>query len=230
MGGLARRLTPEVMDQPGLSPARHAAALRALARINFFSRIDALYWPDLAERARTGPVRVLDVATGGGDVLLRLWRRARRAGLDLRLEGCDLSPVAVAHAEAAAARAGADVRFFIHDALDGPPLPEVDVVVCSLFLHHLDETRAVALLRRLAAAGRLVLVSDLERCWAGLALAHVAVRLLTLSPIVHTDGPRSVENAFTLDEARALAEAAGLEGSTLQRSWPFRYLLRWSRP
>jgi 2-polyprenyl-3-methyl-5-hydroxy-6-metoxy-1,4-benzoquinol methylase len=159
-----------------------------------------------------------------------LWRRARRAGLDLRFEGCDKSAVAIDHARAAAARAGAAVRFFLQDVLNGPPLQAYDAVTCSLFLHHLDEEQAVVLFRRLASAAELVLVNDLRRCWAGLALAHLASRLLTLSPVVHTDGPRSVENAFTPDEALALAERAGLSGAVLTTHWPFRFLLRWSRP
>jgi SAM-dependent methyltransferase len=232
MGGLARRLRPEVMDQPGLNPFRHVAALRGLARINFWSRSDALLWPHLADlaRRRGGALRVLDVASGGGDVTVRLWRRAQRAGLSFRLEGCDLSAVAVTYARENAARAGADVRFFVHDALDGPPPTGYDAAICSLFLHHLDEAQAVQLLRRLATtADRLVLVNDLRRCWAGLALAHLASRLLTLSSIVHTDGPRSVENAYTVEEARFLAAAAGLEGAQLTRHWPYRYLLRWER-
>ena len=69
-----------------------------------------------------------------------------------------------------------------------------DVVTCSLFLHHLDDEQAVAFLRWAAAtAAHQVLVNDLERSGLGLALAHVAVRLLTTSDVVHTDGPRSVE-------------------------------------
>jgi 2-polyprenyl-3-methyl-5-hydroxy-6-metoxy-1,4-benzoquinol methylase len=227
-----RKLTPEVMDQPGLSRSRHRAALRGLARINFWSRSDAILWPALAELARRtgGPVRVLDLATGGGDVPLRLWRRARRMGIDLRLEGCDLSPIAIDHARAAAARAGADVRFFLHDALTGPLLGGYDAVVSSLFLHHLDEEQALAFLQRMGAmARRLVLVNDLRRCLAGLALAHLATRLLTLSSVVHVDGPRSVENAFTPGEALALAERAGLRGARLTYHWPFRFLLRWDK-
>jgi hypothetical protein len=53
------------------------------------------------------------------------------------------------------------VRFFVLDAL-GDALPTgYDVVSCSLFLHHLDGSDAVDLLRRMgAAAGRLVLVDD----------------------------------------------------------------------
>jgi SAM-dependent methyltransferase len=220
------------MDHPGLEPNRHSAALRGLTRINALSGASRLLWRPLADLARTTPcpLRVLDLATGGGDVPLRLWRRARRAGLDVRLEGCDISPVAVEHARAAAARAGAPVRFFVHDALAGLPAEGYDAVTCSLFLHHLDEDRAVTLLRNLAAAGRLVLVHDLQRGLIGWLLAWVVTRLVSRSDVVHTDGPISVEGAFTADEVRVLAERAGLAGAVVTRHWPCRFRLLWRQP
>ena len=227
-----RQRLPEIMDQPDLRPARHVGALRGLARVNFWSGSAGILWPPLAELARRlgRPIRVLDVGSGGGDVPLRLWRRARRAGLDLRIDGCDLSPVAVEHARARAAADGADVQFFLGDVLRGPALTGYDAVMCSLFLHHLGEEEAVGFLRWAAAtAAHQVLVNDLERSGLGLALAHVAVRLLTTSDVVHVDGPRSVESAFTMDEARGLAERAGLRGAVVRWRWPFRYLLTWSR-
>jgi hypothetical protein len=123
------------------------------------------------------------------------------------------------------------VRFFIHDAVNGPLPTGYDALTCSLFLHHLDEGEAVDLLRRMAAAaGRLVLVNDLARGAAGWLLAQAAARLLTRSDVVHTDGPRSVAAAFTPAEARTLAERAGLSGATVRRRWPFRWLLTWERP
>ena len=235
MGSLRQRhRQPEIMDQPDLSADRHVQALHALARVNFLSHTAGVFWPNLAELARSvapRPPRILDLATGGGDVLIRLWRRAQRAGLDMRLEGCDISPVALEHARASAARAGASIRFFEYDAVSGPPLTGYDAVICSLFLHHLDEEPAIALLRRMAEmTSRLVLVNDLERGWTGLLMAHVVTRLLTTSNVVHVDGPRSVEGAFTRAEALALAELAGLSGARVRRRWPFRWLLSWSRP
>jgi SAM-dependent methyltransferase len=231
---LTRRRRPEIMDQPDLHPDRHVPALRGLARINFLSGSAGILWPAVAELARAVAPRVpriLDVATGGGDVPIRLWRRARRAGLDLYLEGCDISPVALEHARTAAARAGAPLRFFEYDALSGTPLAKYDAVMCSLFLHHLDEEPAITFLRRMAeTAVRLVLVNDLERSATGLLLAHVVGRLLTTSEVVHVDGPRSVEAAFTRAEARALAERAGLHGARVSWRWPFRWLLSWRRP
>jgi SAM-dependent methyltransferase len=230
---LARRLQPEVMDQPGLPPDRHRHALRGLGRINFWSGSAGILWPPLAALARASarPVRVLDLASGGGDVPIRLGHRARRAGLSLVLEGCDVSPLAVEHATQQAQRRGAAVRFFVADALAGDLPAGYDAVMCSLFLHHLTQEQAVTILRRMgAAAGRLVLVNDLVRGRAGLLLAKVGTRLLSRSPVVHVDGPRSVEAAFTVEEARALAERAGLGGATVRRRWPCRFLLTWVRP
>ena len=228
-----RQRRPEVMDQPGLPPARHAQALDGLARINFWSGSAGILWPPLRDLAvrQGGRLRLLDLATGAGDVPIRLWRRAARAGLTWEVHGCDVSPVAVAYARERARAAAAGVQFFVHDALSGPPPDGFDAVVCSLFLHHLDEDQAVNFLGRMAAtAGRLVLVSDLERSRAGLALARLGTRLLSASPVVHVDGPRSVEGAFTPDEVRSLAGRAGLRGATVVRRWPCRYLLAWARP
>jgi predicted nicotinamide N-methyase len=223
---------PELMDQPDLSPGRHAAALRGLARLNLFGSARVL-WPPLAAlaRRRTGhTVRVLDLATGGGDVPLRLWRRARRSGVALHVDGCDRSPFAVEHATAAAATAGADVRFFVHDALSGMPADDYDAVIASLFLHHLNDREAVALLRSMASAARLVLVNDLERNALNFAMVYAASRLVTRSPMVHVDALRSVSAGFTIDEARSLARDAGLADARVERRWPCRFLLQRERP
>jgi hypothetical protein len=151
--------------------------------------------------------------------------------LSLGLAGCDVSPVALDHARQQAINEGADIHFFPYDALREPLPAGYDAVVSSLFLHHLTEPQAVELLRQMAAAaGRLVLVNDLMRSRAGYLLAWVGTRLLSRSPVVHFDGPRSVEGAFTVAEARALAEQAGLAGAVVGRRWPCRYLLSWRRP
>jgi SAM-dependent methyltransferase len=221
------------MDQPGLDGREHADALRGLGRINAVCRSSAIIWPEIARLAResgAAPVRALDVATGGGDIPIRLARLASRSGLNVQLEGCDISPRAVEFARDQAASRGVDVRFFVWDALGGP-LPEgYDAVTCSLFLHHLEEENAVAVLRNMAAAARrLVLVNDLARSRLGFTLAWLGCRILSRSRVVHFDGPVSVAAAFTSEEVAALAVRANLEGATVTRRWPQRFLLSWSR-
>lgn len=229
-----RVMIPELMDDPAIDAARHDAALRDLTRINHWSRSADILWPALKEACHAaGSLSVLDVAAGAGDVVIELARRAESENLGITFDACDISPHALRHAERACAesRLRRPIHFFPHDVL-GTPLPGTyDAVICSLFLHHVPGERVPYFLNNLAtAARRLVLVNDLERSRLGLALAWLGTRVLSRSPIVHTDGPRSVRAAFTLDEASQAAEAAGMRGARGERHWPCRFLLRWDRP
>lgn len=232
-----RHLQPEIMDEPGLDAAKHHQALDDLARVNWISNSAQILWPpirDLCHERRqagdTRPLRVLDIATGGGDVPAHLWLRARRKGVPLEVAGCDFSPLAVEHARQTAARLKADVSVFALNVLEQPIPTGYDVVCCSLFLHHLNDEQAITVLEKMrGAAGSLVLVNDLARNWGGYWAAYIGTRLLSRSPIVHFDGPVSVEGAYTQSEALALARKAGLNGVTISRRFPFRYLMSWRR-
>ena len=153
-----RRL--ELMDQPGLALEEHARALRGLERINRVSRVAAVFWGEirrLAEAHRGPALKVLDIASGGGDVPIALACRAMRSGLAVQVEGCDLSPQATRIAALQAAARGMNLRFFTLNALADEIPSGFDVVTSSLFLHHLAEDEVVGLLRRMAsAAGSMV--------------------------------------------------------------------------
>lgn len=231
MPTLSRRdLRPELMDDPALDPEEHRQALRALARIHRASGTVGLLWRELEPLVRQAQGRgraleVLDVACGGGDLLLALERRARSAGLELRPAGVDLSSVALGHARAQARAQGSGARFERLDVLRDE-LPGGDVLLATYFLHHLEDDAARDLLARLArAARRAWIVLDLARGRAGHALAWVGTRLLTRSPIVRADGPRSVRNAFTAAEALVLARRAGLADARVRAIWPHRWIL-----
>jgi 2-polyprenyl-3-methyl-5-hydroxy-6-metoxy-1,4-benzoquinol methylase len=222
------------MDRPDLDNARHFHALRSLQRINSWSGSARILWPPIQQLAKqTGyrSLKVLDIASGAGDIPIRLFRKAARLGLSLEIEGGDISPRAVAFARENAARAKAAVRFFQIDALTQDIRGAYDVITSSLFLHHLEEAQAAKLLANLAGAARhMILVSDLVRCSMGFFAAYLGTRILSTSDVVRTDGPWSVEAAYTVDEVAALAKRAGLAGATVVKRWPCRLLLTWRRP
>jgi SAM-dependent methyltransferase len=221
----------ELMDDPGLDPEEHRNALDGLSTINRWSDSVKIVWQPIHRLARAaGPITVLDLATGGGDVPLGLWAKARRRGLPMQIDGCDSSPVAVAHARNAAHREQADVRFFHADVMRDPMPEGYDVILTSLFVHHLDPEYVVVLLRSMARAARkMIVVNDLIRCPAALGLAYLGTRLMSRSEVVHIDGPRSVRAAFTMPEIGKLAKRAGLTGFSVGARFPYRYLLTWSR-
>jgi SAM-dependent methyltransferase len=228
-----RRLAPEVMDDPDLDPERFTGALRGLERINRWSGSTRIVWSaihGLLREPGAGTMRVLDIATGAGDVPIGLMRRARRAGLSLQVDGCDLSPRAVTHARERAAEAGVAAQFFQLDAVRAALPTGYDALVCSLFLHHLTNETARALLARMAGASRrLVAVNDLVRNRSGLLLARLGSFVLSACDVVRGDAERSVRAAFTVAEVRTLAKEAGLHGAVVERRWPRRYLLVWRR-
>jgi SAM-dependent methyltransferase len=224
------------MDQPGLDKNAHGQALCCLARVNWLSSTSRTIWREIRKLALetrlSRPLRILDVACGGGDVAQRLAVKARRDGIPVQVDGCDISPGAIALAREAAPRwETADVGFFEHDAL-GDSLPDgYDVITSSLFLHHLDDAGAEHLLRSMArAAGRLVVLNDLRRSRTGYALAWFGVRILTRSRIIQVDGPLSVAAAFTTEEAGAIATRAGMTGASVTGYFPERFLLVWRKP
>jgi 2-polyprenyl-3-methyl-5-hydroxy-6-metoxy-1,4-benzoquinol methylase len=222
-----RQLQAEIMDQPGLGVAEHHRALAGLRRLNIASRVAHQYWRAIRaySRGTTDCLRMLDVASGGGDVAYSLWRMARRRGIRMQVVGLDSSPAACRFASDRCHDAGRDITFEQADVV-GADLPTgFDVVTCSLFLHHLTNNQAVGLLKSMASAARLLLASDLRRSLAGYALAHLACRALSRSKVVRFDGPQSVANAFTISEIRHLCLVAGLQKARVRAAWPCRLMI-----
>jgi 2-polyprenyl-3-methyl-5-hydroxy-6-metoxy-1,4-benzoquinol methylase len=212
----ARRMTPEWMDDPNLDPAEHQRALVGLGRLNTLGRTVAQIRPHLIG-ART----VVDVACGRGDLLRALIASPsdRRIGL-----GIDISPTAISIARSFGHNR---VRYRVQDAIDPRrPLPCADVLLCSLFLHHLTDEQVIILLRRMAqAARRRVVVSDLERSVPNWLMIWSAARIVTRSRVVHHDSARSVEAGWKPAELHQLARFAGLRRVSVQRAFPGRLIL-----
>jgi SAM-dependent methyltransferase len=213
------------MDQPAVPEAELATDLRNLAWINRLLggiAVIRAHWPRGGECSvvsgeqerppspltpHHSPLTVLDVATGGGDMPRWL---ARREKTPLLLIAADLHPQMLDLARRWSA--GLPIRFL---RLDARRLPfrdrSVDVVLCSLMLHHLTEADAVGALRELArVARRRLIVNDLRRSRVAYALIWLITRF-SRNPLTRYDSPVSVERAFTPGELTTLAREAGLD-------------------
>ena len=227
---MKQKRIPEVMDSPDIAPESHHRALAGLERINFWSNSAGIVWSQLEPLLdATRTVRVLDVATGGGDVPVALWKLSREAGVNLDISGCDKSPVAIEYAKARAEAHGAAIRWFTWNLFTDPVPQGYDVIVSSLFMHHLDSEQAVEFLKKLAAgAATRLIVNDLRRSTAGWMLA-LGTACVLRSRVVLIDGPRSVRAAYTMPEAAELAARAGLKDVKIEPRFPLRFVMTWSR-
>jgi hypothetical protein len=119
---------------------------------------------------------------------------------------------------------------------DGFRLPvgdqRVDVVMCSLFLHHFPNEEVTVLLRNMQrVARRAVVVVDLERNIMARAFLPATRWLFRWHPVTVHDGPVSVQAGFLPNELLALAESAGLHNAAVRRHVPwFRLSLVWEKP
>lgn len=221
---------PEIMDRPDLDPVEHRRALDGLARLNVAAMSSRAFLGPLLDWSRrlNRPLRVLDVASGAGDSLIALKRAAIRRGLALDAFGCDRSRTAAEHATERARRAGVEIRFQVADVLLDRDAPvEADIVLNSLFVHHLSEQETVGFLRRMTGwAKHGVIIVDLLRTRLDYALAFASSRLLTRSHVVHFDALASVRAAYSLEEVGELTRRAEITNARIERIWPERF--RWS--
>lgn len=228
----SRDRQPELMDDPGIASGEHDRALKGLARLNRASRIEHTVYRAIEPFLSDEPLSVLDVAAGSGDLISALARRTAAAGYGVEFTGCDISETACEHMRSNFQRLGepasgrlAAIRC---DALRDPLPRGHDIVMCHLFLHHLDDSDIVRLLRSMReSARRGVIISDLRRTRRGYALALLASRLLTRSRVVHTDALLSVRGALTGAELADLSSRAGYAGVCIRNTWPQRMLLTW---
>tara|TARA_Y100001933_G_scaffold194782_2_gene194960 strand:- start:1020 stop:1721 length:702 start_codon:yes stop_codon:yes gene_type:complete len=217
---------PELMDDPGLDPEIHRQALAGLARLNRASRVIQSVERALLKRFGDRDISILDIAAGSGDLVCGLAERAALAGRRWSFEACDISDTACDQIGAKADSVGDRVRATRLNVLEDPLPAGHDVVMCHLFLHHLNESEIVAILARMRTVARDgVLVTDLVRNRLGYTLAWLASRVLTRSPIVHTDALLSVRGALTVDELASLASDAGMVDARIRKIWPERMML-----
>lgn len=225
---LPRSRTPEWMDDPELPEPDHLRALAGLARLNRLSGVSWAIYQQLAKYAkRIGgrPLRVLDVASGSGDLAIDWAARAARSGLRMRITATDVSGVAIEAIEKGAESRGLDIVGLRRDCVrEGLPTG-FDVVTCSLFFHHLEDAQAIRLLQSMrASADVAVVICDLERSWLNLALVTLASRLVTRSSVVHHDAVASVRGAYTRYEFERLAERALTHPIEVRPLFPCRFL------
>jgi len=202
---------PELMDAP-CSREEIRGALRDLARVNrwFLGYRPTLEWLDSLNLRERAPVRILDVGCGYGDSLRRVEKWARDRRIAVELVGLDLNPdTAVIAAEATPK--GSGIRWMTGDVFDHPIAGTVDVVISSLFTHHLEDADVARFLRWMEEHARVGwFVNDLSRAPIPYRLFGWFARAMRLHEFVQHDGPVSIARSFRQEDWQKLCAAAGL--------------------
>jgi len=207
---------PELMDEPcSREVLRHC--LRDLARVNrwFFAYRPTLSWLDSVELPKDKPVHILDVGCGYGDSLRRIEQWAGKRKIQAALTGCDLNPDTIAIArEATPARS--HIRWIASDIFSLQLAKPADIIVSSLFTHHLTEADITRFITWMDASARIGwFINDLSRASVPYSLFKTFARVANLHPFVQHDGPVSIARAFVPNDWRRMCAAAGLAESDI---------------
>jgi 2-polyprenyl-3-methyl-5-hydroxy-6-metoxy-1,4-benzoquinol methylase len=225
------RELPEWMDGD-CSYEDFRACLRSLEQVNrwLLGYRPTLAWLERMSRDPRKLVHIVDVGSGGGDLLRQIAGWARRRGVAVKLTGIDLNPYA-ARAAAESTPAALDIAWVTGDALIYRPEEPVDIVISSLMAHHLEDEEIVALLRWMEATARAGwFINDLERSPMSSLMFGWLAALMRWHPFVRHDGPVSFRRAFQEPDWARLLAAADISriGATVQRWRPGRLCVgRW---
>jgi 2-polyprenyl-3-methyl-5-hydroxy-6-metoxy-1,4-benzoquinol methylase len=215
------RELPELMDgECGYEDFR--CCLRSLEQINrwLLGYRPTMAWLKRLPHGLRDPVHIVDVGSGGGDLLRQIAGWARRRGIGVQLTGIDLNPYA---ARVAAESTPKELRiaWVTGDALVYRPEKPVDIVVSSLMAHHLEDEEIIALLRWMDGTARVGwFINDLERSERACRMFGWVAGLVGWHRFVRHDGPVSFRRAFREEDwVRLLAAAEVLREAVTVEHW-----------
>lgn len=201
----------ELMDDPDCDPKRLDATLRRFGLVNrLVAGWDTVYRARLRSLlASLGrPAKVLDIGSGGGDVVTHLARRAHRDGFEVEWTGVDPDPrahVAALKRASSSAATSPTIRFVCADAQVLLDRGETfDVVISNHVLHHLDAAELQEFTEAsLQLATTSVLHSDIARSRLAYGLFSVGIIPLAPGTFLRTDGLRSIRRSYQREELAA---------------------------
>lgn len=220
-----RSLQAELMDTEIASFEQFRQCLRELETINGWTWA---YRPTLRWLKRIGHSKHLsiiwDVGSGGGDMLRRIIRHQAGYTPGTKLIGIDLNPWAQKAAEAWSH--DLPIHFKTGDIFDSESAQNSDVIISSLFAHHLNDEQLVQYLRWMELHSTVGwFINDLHRHWLPYYFIKATTHLLSRNRFIKHDAAVSVSRAFTRADWVRLLELAAIPAECVRIRWylPFRY-------
>lgn len=169
---------------------------------------------------------ILDVGFGGGDSIKQLAKFCYKINSKIFFYGVDLKEDCVRYAEANLTDLKNKVLICDdYRNMSEEFLEKIDVIHCSLFLHHLTNAEIIDLFKFCKKNNCIILANDLHRHW----LAYHSIKLLTSlfssSYLVKNDAPLSVKRGFKKSELILMLKQAGYTDYSVKWSWAFRYIV-----
>jgi ubiquinone/menaquinone biosynthesis C-methylase UbiE len=169
---------------------------------------------------------VMDIGFGGGHSILELASLKESRDKKIFYYGVDLKDECIMYAtEKLNDIENKKLICCDYKEIPGSFLKSIDVLHCSLFLHHLSNEEIIEFFKLARANGCTIVANDLHRHW----LAYYSIKWITAffskSYLVKNDAPVSVLRGFKSKELAHLLKEAGFTDFTVKWCWAFRYMI-----
>ena len=211
---------PEWLDDP-CSYEQLCSYLGDLQQVNTvsFGARPTLHWlRGLTDKHRGRTLRIVDVGCGGGDMLRRIERWAKRRGLAVQLTGIDLNPDVI-QAARAMTPASSRIEWISGDAYSYAE--PADGVISALLTHHLEEEEIVRFLTWMESTALCGwYINDLCREAVPYRLFRLIAATARWHKAVRHDGPVSFRRSFREEDWQRMLAAAGVAAEAVEsRRW-----------
>ncbi len=195
----------------------------------YFSSVNAIVsgWGRIYEKKikpflkRKKSATLLDIGFGGGDIPIKLARRAAHDGLVLKVTGIETDPRAIEFIQTLGLPANVEFRQSSSTKLLETGA-QYDFVLSNHLLHHLNENEIQLILNESKALSRKsVLFNDIERCDVAYGVFGILTAPFFKNSFITEDGLTSIKRSFTYKELKALKPPEW----KLQSLFPSRLLL-----
>ncbi len=193
-----RSVLPELLDSLAPDSPEAQRSRSELRMINWLMGNHRWICRELGRTCRKSD-RILELGAGDGGLARLAW--SETVAEPARWSSLDLAP--------APPKWPKDASWYQRDLFEGAELPQTEIVVANLFLHHFQSGQLAELGRRLPESCRMIIASEPVRHWVHRVQGQGLSVLARLSPVTRHDMLVSIDAGFMGEE---LPEALGLVG------------------
>ncbi len=177
----------------------------------------------LKDQPKSIEVVVLDIGCGDGELLRKCSNFARQNGYKIKCIGIDYNENIL---EQAIIRSQdyPSLEFRKVDVLDENLIPNCDIALFTLFLHHFsNEQINRILISVLSKSNKGLIISDLQRSKMAFVLFKFISPFLLKTKMARRDGLISIARGFRKKELENFSNKIPNQRSTIRLKWAYRY-------
>ncbi len=178
----------------------------------------------LKNHSKEKELTLLDIGCGDGEMLRKCSEYTQKAGYTVQYIGIDFNSNILDYARLQSENYP-DIEFRKVDVFfDESLIPNSDIALCTLFLHHFKDKEIEDLLNILMAkTSKGLIINDLHRSKLAFNLFKLMSKLFLKTKTAEHDGLVSIARGFKKSELEAISKRIPNQKSSIRWQWAYRY-------